>query len=287
MRILAVLIAATVLVAPVLADTTWVTVGSPYVKNSIPFWGSNYDAMRFQALYLQSEINQAGTIVAFCLSSTEAAPAWFYKVRVKLCHTSVSQLGSEFAANYSGNTPQTILDVDSLLVGTGSNGTWYYFPAGFNYNNTDNLLLEIAWRGDAGQTVTFWRNPNGTNRRLFAYNDDEAQYGTVDNVMAYHARIGFVPTAVTEPKLPVSQPPLFEVRPSVGRPPFRVLVNGVVSGELAVCDITGRTLERLPVVGNGWAGEAVWNPANIRAGVYLVRPVSGPARPGVRVVVTD
>jgi len=256
-----------------LADTTWVSVGAPYTQNAIPFWGASYDAMRFQTLYMQSDINQAGTIVAFCLYSTEDAPMYFYDVRVKLCHTSVTELGTEFAANYGGNSPKTIMDADSLLVGTGTNGTWYYFPADFNYNNADNLVLEIAWQGDQGSTVRFWRNSNGANRRLYAYNDDEAQYGTVDNVMAYHARLGFLPTGVGEPLPPAPVEPGLTVAPTLGRPPFRLIPAGH-EAELVVCDVMGRELERVPVRGS----QAVWNPDRASPGIYLVRASGGLAR---------
>jgi len=256
-----------------LADTTWVSVGAPYTQNALPFWGASYDAMRFQTLYMQADINQSGTLAAFCLYSTEDAPSWFYDVRVKLCHTSVTELGTEFAANYGGNSPKTILDADSLLVGTGVNTTWYYFPADFNYNNTDNLLLEIAWRGDQGQTVRFWRNANGATRRLYAPNNDTAAYGSVDGVMAYYARLGFLPTGVSEPRSPAQIEPGLTVAPTLGRPPFRLTLPGP-GADVVVCDVMGRELERVPVHGS----EAIWNPERASPGAYLVRARGGFAR---------
>ncbi len=261
---------------PVLADTTYVEIGSPYIKNAIPFWGDVHDACRLQLLYLQSEIDQAGTIVAFGLCCTEDAPSWFRKVRVKLCHTPASSLVSTFQANYGGNTPQTILSADSLLVGTGQNLTWYYFPSDFVYNNTDNLLLEITWRGDEGRRVRVWRNPNGADRRCHAMNDT-AVSGTVDDVEAYYARIGFTPTGATEPREIGLMPLSFNVTPTHGRAPFRISGSTLLAGkpELTIWDPTGRLVERLNPVLNQGRLEARWNATGIPAGVYLCRLQSG------------
>ena len=78
-----------------------------------------------------------------------------------------------------------MFEKDTALIGNTS--TWYYFPCAFNYNNTDNLLLEIQWRGDAGQQVRFQRNANvGNIRRVWCYDNDTAAVGQSDAVQGYY-----------------------------------------------------------------------------------------------------
>lgn len=263
----------TIIIGISFADTTFVTVGSPLFMNSIPFWGANYDGFRFQILYLQNEINHWGHIIAFGLSSTSDQPSYFYNVKVMLCHTSVNQLYTEFNDNYAGNTPVIILEKDSLLVGTGQNLTWYYFPASFDYNNIDNLLLEITWRGDAGSTVRFWRNPNGSLRRCYAPSDT-AKSGSVDNVNAYYANIGFVETSIVE--VPGIIKPNFTIEPSIGCGPFHIKYSGqnYQKAEVEILDVCGRLVKRLEPMKSGTNQEATWYPENRSEGIYFCQIIA-------------
>lgn len=254
------------LIAVAIADTTYVTIGSPFRQNAVPFWGQAYDAMRVQLLYLQREINHSGRIVAFGLNSCGDPPGEFYNVRAILCHTPVATLGPQFGDNYGGNTPVEVFVRETLLVNTGPNGNWYEFPVAFDYNNTDNLLFEIAWRGDNGQTVALWRNSNGENRRCIAY-DDTAKTGTPDNVNAYYARIALIPMGLETPN---TQPPRagnLRVLSPICRPPLRFICPTVLTGIAKILTPDGRCVATLPVMG----GEATWNAAGAAAGVYLIR----------------
>ena len=106
MLVLVLLLAAAAV--PAKADTTWVEIGRNVNGNAIPFWGLSYDAMRFQTLYRQSDINTTGEIIAFGLAAASNPQAAFYNVRVKLCHTGAVKLKTDFASNYGGNQPQTM-----------------------------------------------------------------------------------------------------------------------------------------------------------------------------------
>lgn len=267
------------LAAPAVADTTWVTVGSPVTANSIPFWGSSYDAMRFQTLYLQSEINQPGEIVALGWMTYSDPAAAFYNVRVSLCHTPLAALSDSFEKNYSGGQPQVMLEKDTALIGEPNN--WFYFPCSFDYNNVDNLLLEIKWRGDAGQQVRFQRNNNqGNTRRVWAYNNDTAAVGQSDAVQGYYARIGFLPTGVTGPG-EVRCRAALRVEPTIGRNRFLVRLD-FDAREVRVLNTAGRTVARLG------AGNAVeWDATAAPAGVYIIQARSTGVLLNEQVVVTD
>ena len=267
------LLAASLVAASAFADTTFVEVGSPQALNAVPFWGHTYDGFRCQWLYYQDEINQAGNVVAIGLFSGATPPTEYYHVTVILCHTGLDELGQEFNANYDGNTPEKVFEADTLLVGTGQNRTWYYFPSAFEYNNLDNLILEITWRGDAGVDVPIYRNPlSHSYRRLFSYSDT-ARFGFRDTVNGHYVRFGFVPTGVAEPRTLA----LAGSTPTLVRDMLRL--PGSERAELV--DVTGRLAARLEPGGN--------DIRNVAPGVYFVRPRGGdcsPASSVSRVVVT-
>jgi hypothetical protein len=272
----AILLAAALLVpAAATADTTWVAIGSPANQNAVPFWGQSYDAFRCQWLYYQSEINHAGDIVAIGLYSPATAPVEYYHVTVSCCHTPLSELTQDFNANYGGNAPSKLLDAETLLVGTGVSQTWYYFPGTYTYNNTENLIVEITWRGDAGVSVPFYRNGLGhINRRVFAYSDT-ASSGFRDTVNGSYIRLGFLPTAVEETENS-------ELRTEKGGATVvrNVLVVGLgtrsglsdnpVMSRAALRDASGRTVMALKPGAN--------DVSRLAPGVYFVRGQSAVRR---------
>jgi len=275
---------AAAIAAPCLADTTWVTVGSPEVANSYPFAGAGTDAFRFQLLYLQSEIDQPGEIVAFGLMTSYAGPSDFYNVRVNLCHTGITALGDTFAKNYGGNQPVEVLNEDTLAVGRASD--WYYFPCSFVYNNTDNLLFEVMWRGDAGQTIRFMRNVNsGAYRRAWSYGSDSAKTGQLDAVQGYYARLGFLPTGVEETGHAVPRAAL-RVEPTLGRGRFAVRLNVPALG-VKVTDVAGRAVADLDPVGTGTGSTAEWDAQDIPAGVYVIQARTRHEQLRQQVIVSD
>ncbi|HUU56656.1 MAG TPA: hypothetical protein VMW93_04885 [bacterium] len=154
-----------------------VTIGTRVIGNRVP-WSGGGTAMRFQCLWLKSEINVPGyiNVVEFAYSSG-ASTGGFNNVRVSLCHTTKTGLEPTFYNNYAGKTPVLVLDKLSLVL---SGTAWMDIGIDadkFNYDNQDNLLMEIRWRGASGNSIYCWRS-NMTAGRVYAYND-EAAVGTV------------------------------------------------------------------------------------------------------------
>jgi hypothetical protein len=162
---------------------TVVTIGEQVNGNSVPWRGSG-TAMRFQCIWLQNEIGAAGYInsVEFAYQSGGSTAA-FNNVRVFLSHTKKTGLEAIFDNNYDGNTPVKVLDKLSLsLTGTG----WLDIgitPNTFDYNNQDNLLMEILWKGDSGHNIYCWRYDMVAGR-VYAFSDT-ASSGTVYNEGQY------------------------------------------------------------------------------------------------------
>jgi hypothetical protein len=267
----ALLLASCVLAVPAFADTTWIVCGVPDAENIVPFCGHSTDAMRFQALYLHDELGLSGEIVSFGLGSAGNPAAEFYNVRVSMCHTTRTSLDTLFANNYDGNTPALVFQADTLLVGTPD--TWYYFPCSFMYNNTQNLVFEIQWRGDAGSNVDFYRNVNGVDpRRAWKVGNDTAAVGQTDITQAYYARVGFLPTGIAEGGGIRPDAPVLDVRPSIGHD-FVIRCPAPIGARVGieVLDVSGRPITRFSRTADGAGAKAVWHADRISAGVYLVR----------------
>lgn len=156
-----------------------VTIGSFAANNAFPWWGTSYNSMRYQCLWLQSEIAYAGYINKIEWNrGTYTSTGTFNQVRVWLCHSTKTVLESTFNNNYTGNTPVAVRPSGNYTVPAGPG--YVDMPIStntFNYNNTSNLLMEIRWNGDTGTTCYCWRSPN-PSRRVSA-NSHTATSGTV------------------------------------------------------------------------------------------------------------
>ncbi|MBM3314549.1 hypothetical protein FJY71_01720, partial [candidate division WOR-3 bacterium] len=97
-------------------------------------------SMRFQMLYLQSEIGQAGRMTSYAWQNGSGVQRSFRFMTVKFCHTPVSSLTTDLEANYGGRMPDTVFFSPNHRVGSGVAGGWDSVPVSWQYNNTDNLL---------------------------------------------------------------------------------------------------------------------------------------------------
>jgi len=284
MRYACLLLLVAALAVPAKADTTWVTIGSPVRANSIPFSGLTDVAMRFQTLYLQSEIGMAGEIIAIAWMGSDDPPSPFYNFRAKLCLTGVSELSDTFDVNYGGNQPQTIIDQDTIVVGKVND--WNIYPCSVDYDNINNLLVEVQWRGSAGRDVAFMRNASGgPHRRVYASDNDTAAVGVSDDIQAYYARIGFRRSGVNEAmRLPV--PSELTVKPTLGRGLFAVRLRAMTR-DIRIVDVSGRTAARLDVGSDGTGSCAFWDARHVPAGVYFVEARTGEASLTRQLIVTD
>jgi len=189
-------IAMAALAAPARASDYIVTVGSHDAVRSIPWWGDaeGYVGMRFQCLWLQSEINHAGyiNVVEFDVArqiSHGQDKHTFYNVRVWLCHTKKAGLENTYDNNYTGFTPVQVLNVDQLIIRSNVG----YVDIGitpnlFSYNNADNLLMEVRWH--TGYTgVQCWQFKR-TDGLVFARRDNAASGTDLDMSQCIRLHIG-------------------------------------------------------------------------------------------------
>ena len=175
----AALVAASALAPAAHASGKVVVVGARAARNVAPWRGASGNSMRFQCLWFQRDVNYAGNVNRVEFDKGDAAGGRFDSVRAWLCHTRKTALETTFADNYTGFTPVQVLNMRSVTVsGTG----WFdlRINAGrFNYNNRNNLLMEVRWDGDDGFDVRCWRSGQPYSR-CYAFNHNASQ-GTVYN----------------------------------------------------------------------------------------------------------
>ncbi len=262
---------------PFVRDTIEVIIGSRVIGNVIPFWGNGHDACRFQVLFLQSEINVVGEIINFAFMPSSSVVSIYNDVTMYCCHTSISQLGSVYDANYGGNTPLQVMDKTDLEVGGPAND-WMPWDILFSYNNIDNLLVEIRWHGDNNVSIPLWRTGEAVPRRLYAW-DEQASSGTLQYTGNY-VRLLIVSTGIEEEtskqvsclKLEQSIPNPFRLKTSI-----EYTVNQFGKTTLTIYDTSGRKVKMLvnEMMEVG-CHEAVWdgkdeNGSHVESGVYFCR----------------
>jgi hypothetical protein len=150
-------------------------------------WVAFRPALRMQMLFDQSRIDYAGTINEFELEKNETT-ATFRNVKFYLCHTPLAALTADFAANYGGNTPRLVASFATYELPSVQGVYPIPMAETFDYNNRDNLILEITWESATGGKVLVLMDKLAGHHCL-AY-DYQATTGTVGE-WGYNARISF------------------------------------------------------------------------------------------------
>jgi hypothetical protein len=204
----------------------------------------------------------------------------FLNARVYACHTTVTELDSVYEDNYAGKTPKAAMSRDTLYL-RWQNGVWHGlgFDSPFDYDGTDNLILEFRWQGDNDSSVydLGWYTPG--NRAMDA-KSSTAERGTPRNYMP-RFRIFYSPTGIAQGPVP---PPASALPVSATPNPFTSSVTlqpaGVAQQPLtaAVYSSTGRLVRR--IVGTGSSPALRWDGRDeagrrVEAGTYFCRVRSG------------
>ncbi len=150
-------------------------------------WYPYHPGMRCQILFDQSRIDYAGAVTELQLEKSEHV-ATFLDVKFYLCHTPLAALSSDFQANYGGNAPKLVASFATYELPTVQGVYPIPMAETFDYNNWDNLLLEITWKSGTGQKV-FLLAGTLKSHQCYAY-DEQATVGTVQD-LGYNALIYF------------------------------------------------------------------------------------------------
>lgn len=131
-------------------------------------------------MVLKSELNFGAPITRVEYQSYDTYAAGnFYEFEMRLCHTPLSALTTNFSQNYGGKTPVLVARASPLTL-NGVKDQWLAvkFTTPFEYNNRDNLIVELRWRNQQLTTkIEVWAYTAGSNRLLInkGYNPTEGQ----------------------------------------------------------------------------------------------------------------
>lgn len=104
---------------------------------------------KIQTLYKAADINGSGPITAIGFQMNATSIAGDYTYTVRMGHTSLTTLThpSNFSDNYNVDGVTTVANAQTFSIPAGIiTGDWFWLPipeGSFNYNGTDNLLVEI------------------------------------------------------------------------------------------------------------------------------------------------
>jgi hypothetical protein len=167
-------------------------------------WAPCASGMRFQTLWLKGDIGRPGKIHEMALYKSYY-PSYYngtwQNVTVKLCNTTVTNLGSSFSGNYGGATPVKVFHASSLTRGY-QHGSDYWgwdtvdFDTDFDYDSSKSLLVEITWKGDPPYTCTYsWATYQSGKYHMAYYSGDTTSDYCYTAAYKFNTRIGFVPPA--------------------------------------------------------------------------------------------
>jgi uncharacterized repeat protein (TIGR01451 family) len=177
-------------------DATYVDIIFGTGGNQWPWSTALGTSVHFQMMYRASNINKAGAIESWawqCYSAT--ASRVFNNVTIKMCHTTLANLTTDMIGNFGGNTPVTVGSYPSVTIGGCQPGQWMPLNCtpSFQYNGTDNLLIDITWQSaNAGGPTWVRFGQPGYNGRCWVWNWSSNTASFVDG-MDYNVRLGFEP----------------------------------------------------------------------------------------------
>jgi hypothetical protein len=164
---------------------------SPGIGNSFPF-GNSYN--KVQLLYDATVINGSGPITGIAMRTGTFAvtteESYTYTMRVG--HSTLTDLTTDFNGNFSG-TPVTVADNAPFKVPADvptGNYIWIPMPDGsFNYNGSDNLIVEIDVSASSGTTL--WSSITTSNQTRASGNSGSAIANDGVDTSQYDIRFRF------------------------------------------------------------------------------------------------
>lgn len=130
-------------------------------------------APKIQSLYTAADIDGSGPITAIGFQMNATSLAGNYTYTVRMGHTSLAVLThpTNFADNYNVDGVTTMANAATFSIPAGiPSGEWFWLPLPdgvFNYNGTDNLLVEVEVPV-ASATNSIRMTTMGTNIRLYS-----------------------------------------------------------------------------------------------------------------------
>jgi hypothetical protein len=172
-----------------------VNIGSGTGGNSWPFNGAtNGGAFRFQWLYLASEIGTSGILdkAGWSLNSGTGS-ATLTNFKMLFCNTPTTSLSTgSFTSNYGVGTPVKVIDNASYIISDSGGYLTIDPPNTFYYDNTKNLIIEVAFTARSGTGYVINTGSGTGNRRAYNNGDGTTDSCTSADTSLYTCRLNFL-----------------------------------------------------------------------------------------------
>jgi len=148
---------------------------------------------RTQHLYTSSDINGSGPITGIAFQLKNLSVAAEYNATVILGHTTLEQFdaNNKYADNYK-DTPTIVSDNVHFSIPDGLEANdWFWVPlsGSFNYNGTDNLIVDVKVTAASETNQVLSGNSTGSDIR--AYGDVENDIPAGADTGIYHMKFRF------------------------------------------------------------------------------------------------
>jgi hypothetical protein len=129
------------------------------VANMVPFTNFASNMQKTQLLYPSSGINGSGYISGIGFPAAALTTNQTYVVTIRLGHSTLTDLvATSWDANFNSGSPVTVTSGQTFIVPAGIPANayiWLPLSNAFNYNGTENLVVEIGVSSATGDTM--WR----------------------------------------------------------------------------------------------------------------------------------
>ena len=183
--------------------------------------GTLYHDSRAQVIYLADEIGAAGKINALSLNIIAAPGQTLSNWTIRLKHTGANTFAS---GAWETNDWSVVYRHDETIQGTG--WTTFFFDQAFDFNGTNNLLVDFSFDNDTYTTDGICASFIAPANRSVSFQTDGAFGNPLEWAAAY-------PPAPASRELPQVQ---FRIENFVSVAPAQLgpFVNGVWTGDIAV-----------------------------------------------------
>jgi hypothetical protein len=239
--------------------------------------------MRYQVLVLDSELEElpAGVeLTEFQFQSSSACSGdEFYKLEIKVCHSSKTILGNNPSDNYTGNTP-ALLHTNDKFTSNFSVGEWFGFEFSepFIYDGESSVVFEVRYNGNNGGSIMCsYDQNNGRTLEARTMNGNGSLQGMTPVRIYYKDNTGTIKHVQINP---VSHTKVFP-NPSSGLTTINFNLNKISNVSVQVFDSKGSLVkiithdtQRKP--GNyslNWDGRNAHG-EQVASGVYIIEIIN-------------
>lgn len=172
---------------------------STTVSSPLPFDGTTYDSTHIQCVYTPEQIGGEGVIKRLSLERSTAIPqvGTFNNLVISMAHTNRTNVTSSFT-NFDGYLIE-VFSEPTVELNSSNGDPWLHFDLNdnFTFDSAHNLLVDIQWNGDNGQTVMIGFN-DSHSEPMTVYQEGANPIDTVTNLLVAEFTTDVVDNAVID-----------------------------------------------------------------------------------------